>query len=107
MSLPGLDVRHFERLKDEPEHLLLRPTIDTHSRPGDCSSVSDEHDNVHWFVATRGPAYTLDVIVPALAPEKPWGRDYVDPASAERLPNGEQRARRIGFAEAIRLYGKT
>src|SRR4051812_42863860 len=57
-------VRHFERIADEPDYLILRPTIDALSEPGDLSSISDERDNVHWLLATDGPAYPLDVLVP-------------------------------------------
>ena len=90
-------------------HLVLRPTIDRASKPGDLSSISDERDNVHWLVATKGPAYTFDVIISGLNPERGfnWKMDHVDVDGAERLKGGLLRARRIGFDEAIRRYGKT
>lgn len=101
-------LRHFERVEDQPEHLMLRPSIDRVSKPGDLSSISDQRDNVHWLVATKGPAYTFDVIVDQLdpAPGFRWKMDHVDVDGAERLDGGLLRARRIEFDEAIRRYGK-
>ncbi len=102
-------LRHFDRVEDQPGHLVLRPTIDRAAKPGDPSSISDERDNVHWLVATKGPAYTFDVIIAGLNPERGfnWKMDHVDVDGAERLKGGLLRARRIGFDEAIRRYGKT
>src|SRR5262245_30430726 len=59
----GLRVRHFDRVHDEPGHMILRPTIDRESRPGLATTVSDARDNVHWLVATSDVAATFDVIV--------------------------------------------
>jgi hypothetical protein len=87
--------------------LVLRPTIDRISKAGDATSISPERDNVHWFVAQTGRAYTFDCIVSDL---KPIGYDYaidlVDPDHAERLGRGELRARVIGWDESLRLYGR-
>jgi hypothetical protein len=102
-------LRHFERVEDQPGHLVLRPSIDRASKPGDLSSISDQRDNVHWLVATKGPAYTFDLIVVGLDPARgfDWKMDHVDVDRAERLEGGLLRARRVEFEEAIRLYGKT
>lgn len=102
-------LRHYERVEDQPEHLLLRPSIDRVTQAGDFSSISDQRDNVHWLVATKGPAYTFDLIVDGLDPTRgfAWKNDHVDVVGAERLDGGLLRARRIEFEEAIRLYGKT
>jgi PCO_ADO len=102
-------LRHFERVEDQPGHLVLRPSIDRVSKPGDLSSISDQRDNVHWLVATKGPAYTFDVIVDQIDPTLGfrWKMDHVDAGGAERLEGGLLRARRIEFDEALRRYGKT
>ena len=101
-------LRHFERVEDQSEHLVLRPSIDRVSKLGDLSSISDQRDNVQWLLATRGPAYTFDLIVVGLEPDRgfDWKMDHVDIEGAERLKDGRLRARRIDFDEAIRLYGK-
>lgn len=61
-----LRMRHFERLRDEPAHLILRPTIDRESSPGSATTVSDAKGNVHWLMATSKLAAAFDVIVPGL-----------------------------------------
>lgn len=104
----SLRVRHFERLRDEPEHLILRPTIDRDSRPGSATTVSDLKDNVHWLVATSKVAATFDLIVPGLDPSRPTEfMDYVDPRRAEALGDGTLRAPRLGEEEVFRRYGRS
>lgn len=100
-------VRHYDRIADAPEAIRLRPTIDRVSRPGDGTTVSDDRDNVHWLVALSPAAYTLDFIVPGLAPEREtrWF-DFVDIDAAERLPGGDLRAPRLDFDTAIGRYGR-
>ena len=44
--------RHYDRIEDQAEHLLIKPTIDRGFKPGETSSVSDFKDNIHWFKAT-------------------------------------------------------
>jgi hypothetical protein len=98
--------RHFERLRDEPEHLVLRATIDRTFRPGDSSSISEQRDNVHWFVTRSERAYTLDAIVSNIDPSRGYSHqiDFVDPDRAEQ--DGDAlRVRRLGYSEAMRLYG--
>jgi hypothetical protein len=104
----SLRVRHFERVRDEPEHLILRPTIDTESRPGWATTVSDDKDNVHWLVATSDVAATFDVIVTGLDPHQPTRfTDFVDPRRGEPLGDGTIRAPRLGGDEVFERYGKT
>ncbi len=31
--------------------MIIKPTIDRKFSPGECSTVSDYKDNVHWFQA--------------------------------------------------------
>jgi hypothetical protein len=103
-----LRVRHFERLRDEPTHLWLRPTIDRESRPGSASTVSDQKDNVHWLVATSEVAATFDVIVPDLDPGRPTEfMDFVDPRRGEPRGDGTIRAPRLGPEEVFARYGKS
>jgi hypothetical protein len=99
-------LRHYDRVQDEADHLVLRPTVERLSRPGDLSSISAERDNVHWFEATTD-VFTLDVIVDNLDPTLPYRyeMDFVDPRGAERMSGGLLRAPRIPFERALRLYG--
>ncbi len=41
--------RHYDRVEDHKDHYIVRPTIDRSFAPGEFSTVSDHHDNVHWF----------------------------------------------------------
>jgi len=99
--------RHYERLRDEPDQLVLRPTIDRQFRAGDFSSISDQKDNVHWFVTTSDRAYTLDAIVDNLEPSRPFRFqiDFVDPDHASRDSDGSIRMPRIELDECLRRYG--
>jgi hypothetical protein len=104
----SLRVRHFERLRDEPQSLILRPTIDRESHPGSATTVSDDTDNVHWLVATSDIAATFDVIVPGLDPAQPTQfMDFVDPRRGEPLGDGTIRAPRLDAGEVFARYGKT
>ena len=98
--------KHYDRLEDEKEHLIIKPTIDRKFTPGECSSVSDYKDNVHWFKALKEPAYIFNIHILDVAPksEKRTGRVYVDP-DGEKIANGLIRARRINYARAHKLYG--
>lgn len=104
----SLRVRHFERVRDEPGHLILRPTIDRESRPGAATTVSDEKDNVHWLVATSRVAATFDVIVPGLDPSRATEfMDFVDPRRGQAIGDGTMRVPRLGADEVFDRYGKT
>jgi hypothetical protein len=100
-----LHLRNFERLRDEDSHMILEPTVDRTISLRDCSSQSSRHNNVHWFTAVTPTAYTFDVIVDTLDPQRQSGRDFVDVNNAEKLGNGMLRARIIDWQEAIRMYG--
>ncbi len=78
----ALRARHYDRIERSPEHMLIRPTIDRVLRPGMATTVSDDRDNVHWFVAVEGPTFSLGVVVPRLTGEGPSGRVYLDPKAA-------------------------
>lgn len=99
--------RHYDRVAMDREHCLLRPTIDRGFAVGECSTVSDHHDNVHWFVAETDSAYLFNVHVAGYDPEIRGapGRFYVDPAG-EVVP-GESliRAPRMSSADCHAKYG--
>jgi hypothetical protein len=102
-----LHVRNFDRAGEEPGHLLLAPTVDRTIVPGDCSTMSTERNNVHWFVATTETAFTFDVVADGLAAgQPPYIIELVDPRGAEKLSGGRLRARLIEWKESVRLYGE-
>ncbi len=99
--------RHYDRLEDDREHMVIRPTIDRAFSAGEHSSISDEKDNVHWFQATSDVAYIFNIHVLNLSPDFAGGRNgriYIDP-NGEKLSDSRIRARKIKTAEAFKLYG--
>ena len=104
-----MHVRHFDRLRDEPDHLVLRPTIDREAAAGEATTISEVKDNVHWFRATSETAATFDVIADNLDPSRGFAyrMDFVDPDRAEVLKDDTLRARRLDVEEALRLYGRS
>jgi hypothetical protein len=96
--------RHYDRLDDEREHMIIRPTLDRAFKLGECSTVSDEKDNIHWFTATSETAFIFNIHVLNVVEGKKTGRVYLDP-KGEELSDGRIRARKLKSAEAYKLYG--
>jgi hypothetical protein len=97
--------RHYDRLEDDGQHMIIRPTIDRAFAPGEHSTVSDFKDNVHWFTATSERAFIFNIHVKNVDPAtKESGRVYIDP-NGEKLSEGRIRARRISAGEVFKLYG--
>lgn len=95
--------RHYDRLEDDPKHMIIRPTLDKTFEPGMCSTVSDLKDNVHWFQAANDGSFIFNIHVMNVVPGK-TGRVYIDPAG-EKLSGDRIKVRKINHAEAARLYG--
>ena len=98
-------LKHYDKIRDEGSHLVMRPSIDKSLRIGEVSSISDEKDNIHWFRATSGVAFTFDVIVLDLN-EQQYEIDNIDPYAAEVLGGGLLRAPKLEVQEALQKYGK-
>jgi hypothetical protein len=104
--------RHYQRVEDELSdhgqvtYMHIRPTIDRKFTPGECSTVSDFKDNVHWFQAVTDEAFIFNLHVLDVNPTSKLhtGRVYIDP-NGEPLAEGLTRARVIGYKEANQLYG--
>ncbi len=98
--------RHYDRLADEKDHMIIKPTIDAKFGPGQTSSISDDKDNVHWFKAEDEPAFIFNIHVFGLNPEsgKRTSRVYLDPFG-EKLKDGLIRARLIDSKEAHKKFG--
>ncbi|MCH2584133.1 MAG: hypothetical protein MK138_05130, partial [Planctomycetes bacterium] len=99
--------RHFDRLRDEPKHLIIKPTIDRKFKPGEHSSISDYKDNIHWFEALTDDSFIFNIHVFGLkrpGPKLPTSRVYVDP-DGEKIKGGLIRAPRSNFQELTRKYG--
>lgn len=100
--------RHYERVSDATEYLLLRPSSDHTYAVGTVSTISDERDNVHWFTAGNTGAQLLNVMVRVGPHGRHHGlrpsRIYLDPTVASRS-DGLIEARRMNVLEATRRFG--
>jgi hypothetical protein len=99
--------KHYDRLKDEPSHYIIKPTVDAKFGPGKGSTVSDYRDNIHWFTALSDePSFILNIHAMGIDPnnKESTGRLYVDPIG-EKLEGGLIRAKKISHEEAHKLYG--
>lgn len=98
-------VRTFDRLQDEEQALIIRPTSDVIAEPGDSAAMTTPRDNVHWFVPRSARAMTLDVIIDGLEVNQ---EDYLiqplDPLGGQSLRNGAVRAPIISFERSTQLY---
>jgi hypothetical protein len=95
--------RHYDRLEDDKDHMIIRPTIDREFGPGTYSTVTDIKDNVHWFKAKTDGSFIFNIHVLSVKPGRA-GRVYIDP-SGEKLSDERIRCRKINHTEANRLYG--
>lgn len=97
--------RHYDRLEDDGQHIIIRPTIDRAFSTGEHSTVSDYKDNVHWFTATSEQAFIFNIHIMNVDPDKKnTGRVYLDP-NGEKLSDDRIRAKRVSSGEVYRLYG--
>jgi hypothetical protein len=101
-----LQGKHYDRVKDEPGHMIVKPTIDRKFTPGECSTVSDYKDNVHWFKALTEPAFIFNLHLMDITPDtkRETGRVYIDPMG-EKLDDGLMRAKVVSYQEVHDLYG--
>jgi len=102
--------RTFDRVAEAPGRMTLRPTRDVHAVAGTTVSMSDDRDNVHWFVAEEGPAFTFDV---GMRPPQTRtfvngserdGRVYLDP-TARANGDGTLDAIVIDHATSLARFG--
>lgn len=98
--------RHYDRLEDEADHYIIRPTIDRKFVAGECSTISDFKDNIHWFEATSETAFIFNIHVDDVRPGStlPTGRVYLDP-QGEKLKDGLVRAKKLSYNQVNELYG--
>ncbi|WP_235689705.1 cupin domain-containing protein [Fulvivirga lutea] len=100
-----MHLRHYEKLGQEDQNLIIKPTIDRIAQIGDNSSISDEKDNVHWFVANTDTAFTFDVIMLDLN-NKPYDIHNLDIYEKQDLHNGTLRVPMLDVNTALTKYGK-
>ncbi len=96
--------RHYDRLEDDKQHMIIRPTIDRKFGLAEYSTVSDQKDNVHWFKATSETGFIFNIHVLNVEESRKSGRVYVDP-DGEPIAGGNIRAKKISAVDAYKLYG--
>jgi hypothetical protein len=98
--------KHYDRVEDNADHYLIKPTIDRLFKPGESSTVSDHKDNVHWFQCDSDTGFIFNVHVMGynLESKKNAGRVYVDP-DGEKVMGGLIKAKKISSAECHKKYG--
>lgn len=99
-------LKHYEKVEEEKEYLIIKPTIDKKAYAGDFSSISDEKDNVHWFIANSETAFTFDVIMLNLNGKK-YDIHNIDIAEGKIISGDLIRAKKIDVKTALKKYGKT
>lgn len=97
--------RHYDRIEDHPEHMLVRPTIDDIFVQGGISTISDYRNNLHWFETESETGLLFNVHVHHIDPEvDAHGRVFVD-ADGEVLGDGTLRMAKLTPPEAIKRAG--
>ena len=86
-------------------YMIVQPTLDSTMTPGQGSSVSDEKDNVHWFVANSNSCFTFDVIMLNLG-GRAFNIHYLDMLESKPLESDLIRVPIIDYGTAVNKYGK-
>lgn len=98
-------LRQYDKISKTNSSLVLNKTVDKVIKAGDFSSISDDRNNVHWFIAGNRPAYTFDVIMLDLKGEK-YDIHNLDMEAAEELADGRLEAPIMSVQNALSKYGK-
>jgi len=97
--------RHYDRMEDGEDFMIIKPTIDEKFKVGQYSTISDHKDNIHWFKATSEKAFVFNIHVVNIDAEiKRGGRVYIDPFG-EELSHGLIKAKRLTHREAYKKFG--
>lgn len=98
-------IRNYDRMRDEGDAMVIRPTRDYIGDVGLISTMSSDRDNIHWFVPHEGPATTFDVVISDL---DPGGQSYdikaIDPLGGKRLGDGSIVAPVMDFGASSAKY---
>ena len=107
LTLTGaIHLRQYDQLSRNAEALVIRPSVDRTTFPGDLASIGPVRDNVHWLVA-EAPSHTLDMIVTDL--DDTLDREYaiynLDIDAAVAQADGTLVAPRMEAGDALEKYG--
>ena len=101
-----MHLRHYEKIKQDGQNLIIKPTVDQFAKIGGSSSISDEKDNVHWFIANTETAFTFDVIMLDLN-ESSYAIHNLDIYESEDLRNGTLKVPHFRCSNSIEKIRKT
>jgi hypothetical protein len=98
--------KHYDRVEDNKDHYLIKPTIDRTFKPGESSTISDHKDNVHWFTADSETGFIFNIHVMGYNPDNKnsAARVYVDP-QGDKTGDGLIVAKKMTSAECHKKYG--
>jgi hypothetical protein len=98
-------LKHYDKVHEDEKNLFIKPTIEKIAKLGSSSSISDEKNNIHWFIANTETAFTFDVIMLDLG-----GKEYdihnIDIEAGEKTRDGLIRAPKMDVQTALKKYGK-
>ena len=98
-------VRTYDRIRDEENAIVVRPTQDVLAEPGHAAAMTTPKDNVHWFAPRSKKAMTIDVIVDGLEPGRErYLIEPIDPLRAIPLSDGNFRAPLLSFERSMERY---
>jgi len=100
-----MHLRHYEKIQQEEQNLIIKPSMGRIAKVGDSSSISDEKDNVHWFIANTETAFTFDVIMLDLN-DRSYDIHNLDIYESEDLKNGTLKVPILDVQTALKKYGK-
>lgn len=100
-----MHLRNYDKIAQDKERMIIRPTVDKIIYPGDSSSISDDKDNIHWFIANSETAFTFDVIVLDLN-EQPYDIHNLDMYAKEEHGDGTLGVPILDVETALQKYGK-
>lgn len=100
-------VRQYDRLSDDGDSLVIRPSTDGVRGPGKWTSMSDDRNNVHWLTARSEDCFIFSTKVVRLDETKPFcARINLDVEKAVDVGGGALRARKISGKVAEITYGR-
>lgn len=100
-----LHLRQYEKIRQEKDALIIKPTVDKMVSLGATSSISDDKNNVHWFVAESDTAFTFDIIMLDLK-GKVYDIHNLDIYEKQDLSDGTMKVPMLDVNKALKKYGK-
>ena len=100
-----MHLRQYEKIRQVENSLVIKPTMDKILSPGGYSSISDQRDNVHWFIANSDSAFTFDVIMLDLNSQT-YDIHNLDIFEKRDLSDGSMQVPILDVQTALKKYGK-